>query len=55
MLIIVLVLVIACGIQDRPAEAPQEGPWDKGLVIWGQPKFSEACAAVSGIVLSFAG
>lgn len=52
----VLVLVIACGLQDRPAEAPQgDETWDKGLVIWGTPKFSEACAAVSGIVLSFAG
>lgn len=50
-----LVLVIACGIQDRPAEAPPTGDWDKGLVIFGSPKFSEACAAVSGIVLSFAG
>lgn len=48
--------MVAVGVQDRPSLAPQEGPWDKGIVYWGEgAKFSDACAAVSGIVLSFAG
>jgi len=55
MLMKVLVLVVAVGVQDRPAEAPQEGPWDRGYVYWGQPNFAQASAAVSGIVLSYAG
>lgn len=51
----VIVLMVAVGVQDRPAEAPQEGPWEKGLVYWGQPNFAQASAAVSGVVLSYAG
>ena len=35
--------------------APQEGPWEKIIINWGTPKFSEASAAISGIVLAYAG
>ncbi|WWC94410.1 hypothetical protein V866_001252 [Kwoniella sp. B9012] len=50
-----LTLTVSVGVQTRPAEAPQVGPWDKGLVIWGEPSFTEAISAVSTLVFSFAG
>ncbi|WVW84350.1 hypothetical protein I302_106384 [Kwoniella bestiolae CBS 10118] len=50
-----LTLTISVGVQDRPAEAPQVGSWDKGLVIWGKPSFTDAISAVSTLVFSFAG
>lgn len=33
----VLVVTIAVGVGGRPSLAPQEGPWDKDVVIWGSP------------------
>ncbi|KAK6908126.1 hypothetical protein I204_06100 [Kwoniella mangroviensis CBS 8886] len=50
-----LTLTIAVGVEDRPATAPQDGAWDKGLVIWGQPTFTEAITAVSALVFAFTG
>ena len=55
LLIAVIIMTIAVGVQDRPSEAPQEGPWDRGVVYFGNPTFAQGCAAVSGIVLSYAG
>ena len=51
----VIVLVVAVGVQERPSAAPQEGPWARKVVLFGNPTFAQASAAVSGIVLSFAG
>ncbi|WWC64344.1 uncharacterized protein I303_106954 [Kwoniella dejecticola CBS 10117] len=50
-----LTLAIAVGVEDRPAAAPQVGPWDKDLVLFGNPNFTDAIAAISTLVLSFAG
>ncbi|WWC62647.1 uncharacterized protein I303_105244 [Kwoniella dejecticola CBS 10117] len=51
-----LTLTIAVGVEERPATAPQEGDtWDKGLVIFGQPSFTEAITAVSALVFAFTG
>jgi len=54
-LISVFVLTIAAGVQERPAEAPQEGPWSSDFKIVGNPTFEEAMAAVSSLVLAYAG
>ena len=51
----VIILTIAVGTQDRPSEAPQTGDWHKELVYFGNPSFAEASAAVSSIVLAYAG
>lgn len=48
-------LTIAVGVQDRPAAAPQEGPYVKDFQIIGNPTFEEAISAVSTIVFAFAG
>lgn len=51
----VLIVTIAVGAGSRPALAPQEGPVDLGIVIWGKPNFADAMNAVANILLSYAG
>jgi hypothetical protein len=52
---LVLVVTIGVGIQDRPADAPATGPWDKDLQIFGKPSFLAAMSAVAQLVTAFAG
>ncbi|CAK1368228.1 N amino acid transport system protein [Cercospora beticola] len=51
----VFTLTIAVGVQDRPAAAPQTGPFKSDFKTWGDPTFAEAMSAVSTIVFAFAG
>ncbi|GAA5919077.1 hypothetical protein JCM6882_003714 [Rhodosporidiobolus microsporus] len=51
----VITMAIAVGVQDRPEAAPQVGPWDPQVVMWGKPTFLNAMSAVATIVFSFAG
>ncbi|KAF2964515.1 hypothetical protein GQX73_g9068 [Xylaria multiplex] len=51
----IIIVTIAVGIQDRPAAAPQEGPWASDFKIVGDPSFTEAIAAVSSIIFAYAG
>ncbi|WVR00371.1 hypothetical protein IAU59_007514 [Kwoniella sp. CBS 9459] len=50
-----LTLTIAVAVEDRPALAPSEGPWDKNLIIFGNPSFTDAITAVSTLVFAFTG
>ncbi|KAF2964536.1 hypothetical protein GQX73_g9049 [Xylaria multiplex] len=50
----VFTVTIAVGIQDRPASAP-EGPWASDYKLVGNPSFTEAIAAVSSLIFSYAG
>ncbi|WWC88616.1 uncharacterized protein L201_003529 [Kwoniella dendrophila CBS 6074] len=51
-----ITLTIAVGVEDRPATAPQAPEsWDKNLVIFGNPTFTEAITAVSALVFAFTG
>lgn len=49
----VITLAAAVGRQDRPAAAPQSGPWDKGLQVVRNPTFAQAIAGVSTILFSY--
>ncbi|GAP92251.2 hypothetical protein SAMD00023353_10100220 [Rosellinia necatrix] len=51
----IFTVTIAVGVQDRPAAAPQEGPWESDFKIIGNPSFAEGIAAVSSIVFAYAG
>lgn len=51
----VLVVTIAVGIQDRPAAAPQQGPWSSDWKLVGEPTFTEAISAIGSIVFAYAG
>ncbi|GAA5852851.1 hypothetical protein JCM8547_004707 [Rhodosporidiobolus lusitaniae] len=55
MVVSILLVCIAVGAGGRPSPAPQEGPWDKEIVYFGNPSFSDAMNAISNLVFSFAG
>ncbi|KAL2688982.1 hypothetical protein Neosp_003032 [[Neocosmospora] mangrovei] len=48
----VFVVTISVGIQDRPADAPQIGPWESDWQLIGHPSFSEGVAAVSTLIFA---
>ena len=50
-----LTILMLCLAPFRPEDAPQTGPWDKDLVIFGNPSFLEACSALSVLLFSFGG
>ncbi|GAA6007749.1 uncharacterized protein JCM10292_005421 [Rhodotorula paludigena] len=51
----VLLVVIAIGAGGRPSPAPQEGPWDKDIVYWGNPTFGDAMSAIGSYIFALAG
>lgn len=55
MIVSILLVTIAVGSGGRPSLAPQEGPIDLGIVIWGEPTFADAMNAVANILLAYAG
>jgi hypothetical protein len=52
MLMAVLTVTIAVGVQDRPSLAPQSGPWDKEVQIVASPTASNAFLAVVTVAFS---
>lgn len=52
---IVFTVTIAVGIQDRPATAPQDGPWTSDFKIVKNPSFTEAVTAISSLIFAYAG
>jgi amino acid transporter len=53
---LVLILTISVGIEDRPSAAPQPpAPWQSDYVLFGSPTAAEAFAAISSIVFAYAG
>lgn len=50
----VLTLTVAVGVQERPAMAPQQGPWDKNVLVVGHPPFGTGVVMVSSFLLSVA-
>ncbi|KAL1409086.1 hypothetical protein Q8F55_005910 [Vanrija albida] len=50
----VLTMVVCVGIQDRPALAPQTGPWDKDIKIFAHPSFATAMTMVSAVLFAYA-
>lgn len=51
----VFTLTIATGVQDRPADAPSDGPWASDWKAVGNPTFAEAMSAVASLVLAYGG
>ncbi|KAF2629488.1 putative amino acid transporter [Macroventuria anomochaeta] len=50
-----LTLTIAVGLQDRPAEAPQTGPYVSNYKLIGNPTFNEGMGAINSFVFAYAG
>ncbi|GAA5913732.1 hypothetical protein JCM6882_002328 [Rhodosporidiobolus microsporus] len=51
----ILTITIAVGVNSRPAAAPQEGPLNLEIVLFGTPSFAEAMNAVGNLVFAFMG
>ncbi|KAF4548379.1 Transmembrane amino acid transporter-like protein 12 [Elsinoe fawcettii] len=51
----VLIVVIGVTLRDRPAIAPQTGPYELGYVVIGSPTFVQGINAASAIFVSSAG
>ena len=51
----VFIVVIGVTTRDRPAAAPQEGPYDLGWRAIGEPSFAEGMTASATIFISSAG
>lgn len=51
----VLTVTIAVGVQSRPADARQVGPWSSDYELFKSPSFIEAISAVSSLVFAYAG
>ncbi|GAA6006819.1 hypothetical protein JCM10207_009106 [Rhodosporidiobolus poonsookiae] len=51
----VITLAIAVGVQDRPSAAPQVGPWDPQVILFGKPTFLEAMSSIATILFAFSG
>jgi hypothetical protein len=50
----VFIVVIACGVSDRPPAAPP-GPFDKKLRAFNNPSFTDAMVAVVNILFAYCG
>ncbi|KAH6695671.1 putative amino acid transporter [Plectosphaerella plurivora] len=50
----VFTLTIAVGVQDRPAAAPQDGPWESDFAIAKTPTFARAASAMGTYVFAYA-
>lgn len=52
---IVFIVTIAVGIQDRPEAAPQTGPWSSDYKIVNSPSFAKGIAAICQLTFAFTG
>lgn len=50
----VLTLTVAVGVNDRPAEAPQSGPWDKDFKVFGQANAVQGISAITNVLYAYA-
>ncbi|GAA5902778.1 hypothetical protein JCM8208_007062 [Rhodotorula glutinis] len=51
----VMIVVISVAVGDRPALAPQDGPFTPEIKAFGNPSFAQAMNAVANLLLAFAG
>jgi len=53
--LLVIMVTIAVGIQERPSAAPQTGPWKSDWKLVGNPSFTETVSAIATTIFSFSG
>ncbi|KAL1655575.1 hypothetical protein SLS61_001596 [Didymella pomorum] len=54
-IVALLTLTIAVGLQDRPADAPQDVPFVSDYKLIGNPTFTEGLGAINTFVFAYAG
>ncbi len=52
---IVFIVTVAVGIQERPDAAPQTGPWSSDYKIVNSPSFAKGMAAICQLTFAFTG
>ncbi|TXT04330.1 hypothetical protein VHUM_04217 [Vanrija humicola] len=52
-LVAILTLTIAVGVQDRPAAAPPVGPWERDIQVIAHPPFAEGMTMVNNVLFSY--
>lgn len=53
--LVVFMVTVAVGVQNRPPTAPQDSFWVPDYKLFGSPSFTEAISAVSSIVYAYSG
>jgi hypothetical protein len=53
--VIVTIVTIAVGVQERPDTAPQQGSWTSDYKLFGSPSFTEAISAITTFIFAYAG
>ncbi|KAF5022810.1 hypothetical protein F66182_5152 [Fusarium sp. NRRL 66182] len=48
-------VTVAVGVQDRPAAAPKQGPWESDFKLFNNPTFAEAITAISSQIFAYSG
>ncbi|KAI6914307.1 amino acid transporter [Hortaea werneckii] len=51
----IITVTVAVGAQDRPASAPQTGPWSSDFKLFQKPQLGSAMSAISSLVFAFGG
>ncbi|CAG9998270.1 unnamed protein product [Clonostachys byssicola] len=54
-IVAILTVTIAVGLQERPSSAPQEGVWQSDYKLVASPTFNDAISAMGSIVFAWAG
>jgi amino acid permease len=54
-LLLVLIVTVGVGIQDRPSAAPKDAVWVSDYKIVGTSSFTDAISAISTIIFAYAG
>lgn len=52
-IVALLTLTIAVGVQDRPADAPRHGPFVSDYKLIGNPTFTERMGAINTFVFAY--
>lgn len=52
---LVMIAIIAVGVQDRPPSAPQTGPWTSDYKVVSSPSFVNGITAISSLVFAYSG
>ncbi|KAK4684283.1 hypothetical protein P7C73_g5905, partial [Tremellales sp. Uapishka_1] len=54
-MVAILIVTIAVGVEDRPAKAPQTGPWEKDIHAFKQATFLDGISAIATSVFGYCG
>lgn len=54
-MLLVFVVTVAVGVQERPDAAPQTGHWESDYKLFNNPTFAEGVGAISAFIFAYVG